>query len=106
MVQMEQRGNDIGKLENKRRKSGGCADSVGRNEKTARVGPNPTNIVDGSSGGVALDLNEVIPNINMLAGIVMNCILQQINNTVIIVVDNWSRVGVDLSKRVRQPTEP
>ena len=43
--------------------------------------------------------NEVISNIDMLGGVVVNRIFRLSNNTLTIVVDNWSRVGVDLPKR-------
>ena len=50
--------------------------------------------------------NKVIPNVDMLRDIVVNQIFWQSDDTLTIVVDNWSRVRVDLSKRVRQPTKP
>ena len=50
--------------------------------------------------------NEVISNVNMLGGVVVNRIFRQSNNTPIVVVDKGSRIQVDLSKRVCQSTEP
>ena len=50
--------------------------------------------------------NKVIPNVNMLRGVVVNRIFRQSDSTLTVNVDNWNRVEVNLSKRVCQPTEP